>query len=147
MAYGKIEYNDDGLPMCEECGMFFHRVTAHARQVHKISARDYKIKHGLDVGAGVCSEQSKELARQRVMENYDLCIAKNLIKGGKKTRRKKGDPGRTKDQISAQTMAELQVRLLNKVPKEKLIESGKKLGASGLGAKARWGNKSNTKKK
>jgi len=110
MAYGKIEYNEEGLPMCEECGLFFNRVTAHASQVHGIKARDYKLKHGLDLGKGVCSKESSERARQSILEHSDNI--KNLIKAGKKTRLKKGNPGRTIDKISAQTMEQLRPSLI-----------------------------------
>lgn len=111
--YGRVEYDQDGKPICEICGKSFDRLMAHARQVHEISARDYKIAHGLDIGKGICSKRSSELSRERVFENYDKVVAQNLIKNGQKTRFKKGDEGRTADKVSEQTRQNLKTRFVN----------------------------------
>ena len=107
MGYGKIEYNDEGLPKCEICGKHFHRVTAHVRQVHGLSAREYKLQFGLDLIKGICSKESAEKSREKAMSNYDKVIAENLIQCGEETRFKKGAVGRTRDKVSQQTLNRL----------------------------------------
>lgn len=107
MSYGKIEYNDEGLPMCEICGEHFNRVSAHVRQIHGMSAREYKKHYGFDLIKGICSKESAERTRVTTIANFDKVIAENLIKGGEKTRFKDGCKGRTKDKISPQTLRRL----------------------------------------
>ena len=105
--YGIIEYNDDGLPMCEICGKYFKRVLNHVRQKHGMNEKEYKLQFGFDLGTGICSKESSELSRQRVFENYEKCINKNLLKRGIDTRFEEGSKGRTKDKISEQTKIRL----------------------------------------
>jgi hypothetical protein len=105
--YGQVEYNEEGLPMCEICGQHFDRILTHARIKHDISAKDYKQSFGLDVKKGICSQRSRELSRERVMENYDKVVKENLIANGVKTRFYKGGKGRTIDKVSFQTMLRL----------------------------------------
>ena len=107
MSYGKIEYNDEGLPKCEICGKHFNRVTAHVRQIHGLSAREYKLQFGFDLIKGICSKESAERTRVKTMSNYDTVIADNLIKGGEETRFKKGSLGRTREKVSQQTLNRL----------------------------------------
>ena len=141
MAYGKVEYDEEGYPICEICGGSFKRVAAHARQKHDVSAREYKQMFGLDVKKGICSKESRDLARERLFENYDVSVKKNLIKKGSKSRFKVGSKGRTKDQLSEQTLLRLREGLNNPKMKKAMKESGKKLGESGLGNIKRWGSK------
>jgi hypothetical protein len=107
MGYGKIEYNDEGLPKCEICGEHFHRVTAHARQIHGLSAREYKKQFGFDLQKGICSKESSQKTRVKTMSNYDKVIGENLINGGINTRFKDGSRGRTREQVSEQTLRRL----------------------------------------
>ena len=107
MSYGKIEYNEYGLPKCEICNKHFHRVTAHVRQVHGLSAREYKLQFGLDLKKGICSKESSEKSRQKAMSNYDKVIGENLIVGGEATRFRTGSGGRTREQMSQQTLNRL----------------------------------------
>ena len=104
---GIIRYDEDGLPICEICGKSFHRVLSHARQKHDISAREYKKRFGLDIGKGICSQESHEKAHDRVYENFSKCIRGNLIKKGVNTRFQKGCQGRTADMMSTQTYLRL----------------------------------------
>jgi hypothetical protein len=137
--YGIIEYNDDGQPKCEICGQYYDRVSYHVRQAHEMSAREYKVLFGFDIKKGICSRESASKTRVKTLGNYDKCIASNLIEGGMKTRRKKGDPGRTKDQVSEQTRRRLKDRLKEPYMVEAMKKSGYRLGKSGLGNKKRWG--------
>jgi hypothetical protein len=138
MAYGIIEYDEQGKPMCEICGKFFNRVSVHARQKHFISEKDYKTQFGFDLKKGICSKESSELSRQKALDNYDTVIAINLTEKGVNSRFKVGDKGRTKDKVSAQTRIMLQERLKKPEMIAKMRESGKKLAQTGLGNKKRW---------
>jgi hypothetical protein len=101
--FGKIEYNEDGNPKCEICGKHFARVMTHVRQKHEMSERDYKLQFGLDLGKGICSQESAESTRVKTLSNYDKCISKNLINNGSGTRFVVGSKGRTKDKVSEET--------------------------------------------
>ena len=138
MAYGIIEYNEDGQPMCEICGGYFNRVIAHARQKHHISEREYKLQFGFNLKKGICSKESSQKSRERVFENYDKCIGKNLQLLGEKSRFKTGSEGRTKDKVSEQTRLMLIDRAKNNMLPQKRKELGRTLGLSGLGNKKRW---------
>lgn len=107
MTQGIIRYNKAGKPICEICDKAFHRILNHAHQKHGILAIDYKKKFGLDLHKGICSQESHDLSRERVFENYSLCIGENLLGQGKETRFNKGSKGRTKDKISPQTLIRL----------------------------------------
>lgn len=141
MSYGIIEFDDMGNPVCEICGKSFKRVLTHVRQKHDMTERDYKIKFGFDLKKGICSKFSSELSRIAVEDNYDRVVVQNLNKKGKSTRFKKGDKGRTKDQVSEQTRIMLKKRLETAEMKEAMKKSGIKLGKSGLGNLKRWNTK------
>ncbi len=138
MGYGIIEYDEDGNPKCEICGEHFSRVILHARQKHKITEREYKIQFGLNLKKGVCSKQSAQRSRNKVFENYDKCVGKNLNILGEASRFKEGSEGRTKEKVSEQTRISLVNHAKKNLTLEKRIENGKKLGLSGLGNKKRW---------
>lgn len=139
---GVIRYDSEGLPICEICGKSFNRVIAHARQKHNTSERDYKKQFGLDLKKGICSASSKQKSKQKVQDNWDKCVSGNLIKGGIDTRFKEGDKGRTKEQVSTQTLIRLtdQIKSIDKDHKIK-TNNCRKLGLSGLGNKTRWNKK------
>lgn len=142
MAYGKIEYDEAGKPICEICGKSFKRVLAHVRQKHDMNEREYKLEFGFDLRKGICSKESSEATRRKTLENYDKVIKENLLKGGKKSRFKVGSEGRTKDKVSEQTRIRMRKRLwADEELRAKMKESGKRVGKSGLGNKVRWGNK------
>jgi hypothetical protein len=107
MSYGKIEYNENGLPKCEICGEHYHRVNAHVRQVHGLSAREYKLQFGFDLIKGICSRESSERTREKTMSNYEIVISQNLIVNGIDTRFKVGSKGRTREKVSKQTLLRL----------------------------------------
>lgn len=117
--YGEVTYNEDGKPICHICGKAYNKILTHAWQVHKICAREYKEKFGLDVIKGIMSEESTKIARQRAFENAEVVIEKNLILGGKRTRFVKGSKGRTKDKVSAQTLKRLIKQARSIKPKRK----------------------------
>jgi hypothetical protein len=140
MAYGEVEYDNNGKPICEICGKSFNRLLSHVRQKHEINEREYKLTYGLDLKKGICSKESSEKTRIKTLENFDKVIAKNLLKNGEKSRFKKGDKGRTKDKVSEQTRKRLVQHAKTNVSTEKRKELGRKLGLSGLGNKTQWGN-------
>lgn len=138
MAYGIIEYNDEGLVKCEICSLYFKRPIVHVRQKHFLTEREYKTQFGFDLKKGICSKESAGISREKVLENYDRCIKNNLEIKGVKSRFKKGSEGRTKEKVSAQTKARLKKRLKEPYMIKAMKESGSKLGKSGLGNKKRW---------
>lgn len=138
MAYGVIEYDEEGKPKCEICGKYFHRVLSHVRQKHEMNERDYKKDFGFDLSKGICSKESKEKSRKAVYDNYDKVIQNNLVMKGAKTRFSDGHSGRTRDMVSAQTKKMLQDRLEHPNMKKAMRLSGKKVGLSGIGNKTRW---------
>lgn len=138
MAYGIIEYNEIGQPMCEICGKFYNRVLAHVRQKHDMNEREYKLQFGFDLKKGICSEESSERTRIKTLENYDKCVEVNLKQKGLKSRFTFGGTGRTKDMVSEQTRIMLKERLKKPEMIKKMKESGKIVGLSGLGNKKRW---------
>ncbi len=107
MSYGKVEYDINGNPICEICGKAYSRVLSHVRQVHDLSAKDYKLKFGLDLNKGICSKKSADKTRKQTMSNYESVIKNNLLIKGKKTQFKVGHNGRTKDKVSEQTLIRL----------------------------------------
>lgn len=119
MSYGKIEYNEEGMPKCEICGNFYHRVLPHARQKHDINEKEYKKTFGLDLKKGICSKESAERTRVKTLDNYEKCIDKNLIKNGTKTRFYKGFIGRPKEKVSEQTLIRLKERMSDMRNKQK----------------------------
>jgi hypothetical protein len=138
MSYGKVEYDSEGKPICEICQKSFNRLLCHVRQKHKISERDYKKTYGLDLSKGICSSESSEKTRIKTLENFDKVIGQNLIKNGEKSRFKKGDKGRVKEQVSEQTRLMLVQHAKTNVSTEKRKELGKQLGLSGLGNISKW---------
>ena len=122
----------------------YHRVFYKGRFInimvlyHDINERDYKVTYGLDLKKGICSEESSEKTRIKTLENFDKVIKNNLINKGSESRFKKGDKGRTKEQVSEQTRNALVKHAKTNVSTEKRVELGKKLGKSGLGNKAKW---------
>ena len=74
---------------------------------------------GLDLGKGVTSDKFKEIARQNVLDNYDVVVTENLHNKGAETRFKVGCKGRTKDQVSAQTKNRLREHIQNITPNKK----------------------------
>ena len=138
MAYGIIEYDVAGKPICEICGKSFNRVLSHVRQKHDMSEKEYKTEFGFDLRKGICSLESAEKSRIKALDNYDLVISQNLIGNGSKTRFVKGSKGRTKDKVSEQTRLSLKERLKKPYMVEALKKNGTRLGKSGLVNKKIW---------
>lgn len=97
--YGKVTYNMDGLPKCEICGKVFRRIGCHVRHSHNMTAREYRLKYGLDIRQSLCSIESAIKSRKAVLGNYERCITENLINKG--IRFKKGH--HTKKYLSEQS--------------------------------------------
>jgi hypothetical protein len=140
MAYGILEYNEEGKPKCEICGKFFNRVISHVRQKHFLNEKEYKKQFGFDLKRGICSKESSEKSRIKTLDNYEKCINQNLKIKGFKNRFKLGDKGRTKDKVSEQTRIRLKERLKDSKMIESMKLSGIRLGKSGLGNLKRWKN-------
>jgi len=54
---------------CLICGKLFTRPVSHVWQVHKLSAREYKQMHGLDIKRGIATKEYKEKMRDHVFAN------------------------------------------------------------------------------
>lgn len=139
MAFGIIEYNEKGQPMCEICGKYYDRVVRHVRLKHNLSEREYKSQFGFEMRKGICSKESSEKTRIKTLENYATVIAINLTEKGKKSRFNRGCMGRKKEQISEETRLKFIERLKQPEMQDVLKNNGRKLGLSGLGNKKRWG--------
>lgn len=105
--YGEIIYDKEGKPICHICGKSFKKLMSHVHQKHGLSAREYKIEFGLETTKSIMCKESIELARKRNLENYDKVVVQNLVSKGGETRFKKGNKGRTKDQVSEMTRQKL----------------------------------------
>ena len=46
----------DGKVVCYECGEWHTTLSAHTKRLHKLTARDYKLKYGINLGVGLCSK-------------------------------------------------------------------------------------------
>lgn len=107
--YGEVKYAPDGKVICHICGRAYKKVLTHAVQIHGITEKEYKREFGLDVGNSLMCESSKEIARQRLLENYDKVVLENLVnnENSHKTRFTKGHKGRTIEKVSHQTLKRL----------------------------------------
>ena len=74
---------------CLICGLWYRQLGSHVSQIHKIKARDYRIKFGLDSKTGKAT-LSKDLQKLYAKQAMETGTYKNLEKG-KKCRFKKGD--------------------------------------------------------
>ncbi len=92
---------------CLECGKYYKRPATHVRQVHNITAREYKEIHGLDVKKGIMSEEDRQIMREHTLTNG---TSKNLQQGAKYRFRK--DHHRNYKR-SEQTQARLKKHWLN----------------------------------
>lgn len=58
--YGILD-TDEGRVLCHECGGWYRSVGSHVTRSHGITARDYKIRHGLPLGTALVSPDLSEL--------------------------------------------------------------------------------------
>ena len=102
-----------GKIACIICSKWYIKPISHAWQVHGVNEREYKEHAGLDHQKGVIPLRHKELLQQRVKENYDVVVAKNLLKNGKATRYAKGGKDIGRYTRSNQTLETLKKRFKN----------------------------------
>lgn len=100
-------YKKNNLIQCLECGKYFKRPCAHVRQVHNMSAREYKVLHGLDVKRGILSNDDREIMKRHTFENGTV----DNLKNGIQFRFKKGETHNYKR--SAQTIERLRSQYKN----------------------------------
>lgn len=72
---------------CLICGKKYKRPCGHVRQVHGITAREYKEAFGLDLKKGIITPEDREKMRLHAIANN---MPERLGKAGKKTQFKKG---------------------------------------------------------
>ena len=110
---GELKYDELGRPICHICGRAFNKLLTHVKQRHKMTPEEYKETFGLENGKGIVSDKFREVARQNVLDNYDVVVTENLMNKGTKTRFKSGCKGRTKDQVRLQTKNKLREHIQN----------------------------------
>jgi hypothetical protein len=86
MSYWIIEYDLDGLPICEICGKSFKKLCSHVVQKHNISSREYKIQNWLDIWKWICCQSTRQSLQEHIKKNYDLVVTQNLISKWEQTR-------------------------------------------------------------
>lgn len=91
--YNSKTYNqyEEGKIQCKLCGGWYKKICSHVVQYHDMTSSEYKELAGHNRVGGVMCDASKEIARKRVMENYEVSIKENLVEKGKETRLKKGN--------------------------------------------------------
>ena len=96
---------EKGKIQCLICGRWYYQLGSHAQGSHKMSARKYREKFGLDVktGKSTLSEKLHKLYGEQALENGTY---KNL-KAGEKYQFKKGDERAGKYKRSPQTLERL----------------------------------------
>lgn len=77
--------------MCQICFNDYRHLGAHVAQKHKLLAKEYKIKFGLDISFSLIDDDVKEKKKKAFFNYQDHDnIIKNLIKSGKKSRMHNG---------------------------------------------------------
>lgn len=109
IAYGKVEYDINGHPICHICGKGFKKVLSHVVQKHGITAYEYKRMFGLDTTKGIVCNETKVKLQEAVERHYHKVVTSNLLSNGASTRFKKGSEGRTIDMCSEQTLSRLKI--------------------------------------
>lgn len=87
-------YNDEGKVRCLECGGYFHRVICHTLKAHNMNAEAYKLKFGLSLSKGICSETSRLKTSQQVTERSRNGLLEKFFTAGLNTQYKRGTSGR-----------------------------------------------------
>ena len=108
--YGEIIKTPDGRLVCHICGKAYNKLGAHVVQKHKITSYDYKKIFGLNVSIGLISDNHREHLHDMAIKNYDVVVKENLLKKGVNTRYVIGSKGRTREQLSEQSLRMLNTR-------------------------------------
>lgn len=67
--FGAIQITVDGSKMqCHVCGRLFEEVASHARQAHKITLKEYRLKYRLNSTTSLISEKTREERKQRTLK-------------------------------------------------------------------------------
>jgi len=100
MSYGVIEYDENGNPKCEICGVFSVRVMSHVRWHHGITAREYKKEFGFAQKHGICSRESSQKSKESAIKYNNIQSERAKSRAVKF---EKGHLGRSKEMIPEQT--------------------------------------------
>ena len=92
-----------GKTQCEDCNGWYYGIAYHTTQRHGITASDYKAIHGLNRGAGLIPEATKNRKAQATRDNGTI----NNLKKGAHARYTPGDPRAGQYERRAQTLATL----------------------------------------
>ncbi|MBK7822804.1 MAG: MucR family transcriptional regulator [Tessaracoccus sp.] len=121
--YGVLDRDDDGRPVCHECGRAFEQLATHTRTAHGLTAARYREKHGLStrtrlIGTATAARlseawyehETEHLARLDAARDVDAARAGNTAAGQRRAervaRRIEASSARRVDLIPAQ-VAEL----------------------------------------
>lgn len=88
--FGQVKYDIEGNPICYFCEKGFPRLMTHVRQIHGVTARQYKITFGLSLKRGIMSESARAQCRDNVFKNSER-VVHNILIYGEPTRFKKGE--------------------------------------------------------
>ena len=114
----KYNQYEEGKIQCFICKGWYKKICSHTTQRHNLDAKAYKKLMGKDNKKGLICEKSKELARQRNKENFDIVVKENLLKKGAETRFKEGHKlGKYKR--SPQTLERLKKQFNNQPPENR----------------------------
>lgn len=73
------DINDDTL-QCHVCGKWYRGIGNHARILHRLSAKEYKLKYGLPLGLGMVSTSTSAAHSKRVRQQNETMQESPLIK-------------------------------------------------------------------
>lgn len=88
LMHGESKYGYNGVVIrdrvrdvlqCHECGKWFENLGSHVWAVHKIFARDYKIKHGLFITTPLCSRKMSKFYSDNALKNTDIMKVREKI--------------------------------------------------------------------
>lgn len=129
---GGIEYSASGGSMkCHECGEFFRSLATHIKATHGITARDYKLKHGLKMKTALvrdtvriaCSDSSRRRAGmidpvQASVRMTQISAMSNHKKQGKSLSSSRTETHNGKGRCRLQTLEKIQriAAVLRKTP-------------------------------
>ena len=75
-----IEYDNNWLPICEICWKSFKKLITHVIQKHNMTWVEYKKMFWLDLWIWIMCEESKKLAKDNILQNWQQCVVDNLSK-------------------------------------------------------------------
>lgn len=101
---------------CKICGRHFKHLGSHVAQTHKVKAREYKQRFGLDVKKGLVTHDIKEKQRKHTLENGTI----ENLKLGEEFRFRKGQVPKYKR--SKETLERLKTQSAENIKKTRFYK-------------------------